>query len=143
MSDDSIIWRVNRKPRFPVLSLGEYMACEDGPRQTMRRNMKYERIAPTLIYRRLQKGVASYLSSPIRDRRILDRCRDDLEKERENASTSTARDNAQYALRALETFERSLNALPIAGVNLTLAPLQKPMMIEREGERPTDSPYPR
>ena len=96
----------------------------------MRRNMKYERIAPTLIYRRLQKGVASYLSSPIRDRRILDRCRDDLEKERENASTSTARDNAQYALRALETFERSLNALPIAGVNLTLAPLQKPMMIE-------------
>jgi hypothetical protein len=56
MSDDPIIWRVNRKPRFPVLSLGEYMATEDGPRQTMRRNMKYERIAPTLIYRKLQKA---------------------------------------------------------------------------------------
>lgn len=96
----------------------------------MRRNMKYERLAPTLIYRRLQKGVSSYLSSPVRDRRILDRCRDDLESERENSSSPTARDNAQYALNALDAFERSLNALPITGMNLTLAPLQRPMMIE-------------
>ena len=130
MSDDSIIWRVNRKPRFPVLSLGEYMACEDGPRHTLRRNMKPERIAPTLIYRKLAKGVASYLSSPIRDRRILDRCRDDLERDRDNAPNPTARDNAQYAIRALEAFERSLNALPVSGMNFTLAPLQKPTMIE-------------
>jgi hypothetical protein len=96
----------------------------------MRRNMKYERIAPTLIYRKLQKGVAAYLSSPIRDRRILDRCRDDLEQERENATNATARDNAQYALRALEAFERSLNSLPITGLNLTLAPLQRATIIE-------------
>jgi hypothetical protein len=96
----------------------------------MRRNMKYERIAPTLIYRKLQRGVASFISSPIRDRRILDRCRDDLEQERDNATTPTARDNALYALRALETFERSLNALPIAGMNLTLAPLQRATPIE-------------
>lgn len=130
MSDDSIIWRVNRKPRFPVLSLGEYMACEDGPRQTMRRNMKYERIAPTLIFRKVAKSVASYLCSPIRDRRILDRCRDELEQDRDNASNPTARDNAQYAIRALEAFERSLNALPVSGMNITHAPMQKPTMIE-------------
>ena len=40
MPDSEIIWRVNRTPRFPLLSIGEYMMADDGPRETIRRNMK-------------------------------------------------------------------------------------------------------
>ena len=58
MSNSQIVWRVNRKPRFPILSMGEYMVADDGPRETMRRNMKYERISPTLLYAKLQRAVA-------------------------------------------------------------------------------------
>jgi hypothetical protein len=126
----ALIWRVNRKPRFPLLSLGEYLAAEDSQRETMRRNMKYERIAPTLLYRKLQLAVGQYLSSPLRDRRILDRCKQDLEAERERAKTPTAADNATYAIRALETFERSLNSLSVGGFVLERPPLFRPTLIE-------------
>lgn len=130
MPESPIVWRVNRSPRFPILSLGEYMVADDGPRETMRRNMKYERIAPTLIYRKLSKAVASYLASPIRDRMILQNCRDDLQLEQENAATPRARENATYGLRALEAFERSLNALPVSGINLELSPVFPPHVVE-------------
>jgi hypothetical protein len=130
MSDSSLVWRVNRRPRFPILSLGEYMAADDGPRQTMRRNMKFERIAPTLLYRKVQRAVAGYLASPVRDRRILNQCRDDLEAERSNVTSPKAKENATYALRALDTFERSLNALPVGGVTVQLAPTFRAHMIE-------------
>jgi hypothetical protein len=130
MLDSQVVWRVNRKPRFPVLSLGEYMTADDGPRETMRRNMKYERISPTILYSKLQRSVASFLASPIRDRRILDRCKTELEAEQQNARTPKAAENAVYAIRALETFERSLNSLPVGGMSLTLAPIYPAHMIE-------------
>lgn len=106
------------------------MVADDGPRETMRRNMKYERISPTLLYTKLQRAVASYLASPSRDRRILERCRDELEREREHAGSPKARENATYVLRALEVFERSLNAAPVGGLTLTLPPIYKPRLIE-------------
>lgn len=96
----------------------------------MRRNMKYERISPTILYSKLHRGIASFLASPTRDRRVLERCRAELESERENARTAKAAENATYALRALEAFERSLNALPIGGLNLTLPPKFPPHVIE-------------
>lgn len=106
------------------------MVAEDGPRETMRRNMKFERLAPTLIYRKLQIGVKSFLASPVRDRRILARCREELETERSGAASPKARENALYALRALDQFERSLNALPVGGMNLSHAPLYRAHDIE-------------
>jgi hypothetical protein len=130
MSDPQLVWRVNRKPRFPFLSMGEYMALDDGPRETMRRNMKYERIAPTLIYMKLQRGIARYLTSPTRDRRILDNCRAELEADREKAKTPKAIENAKYALRALGVFEGSLNALPIGGLSLIYPPVYQPLIVE-------------
>lgn len=130
MLDSTIVWRVNRKPRFPVLSLGEYMLADDGPRETMRRNMKYERISPTILYSKLQRGVASFLASPIRDRKILERCRAELQSDQDTAKTLTAAENAKYALRSLEAFERSLNALPIGGLELALPSRYDPLNIE-------------
>jgi len=62
------------------LDLGEYLAADDGPRETMLRNMRYERIAPSLIYRLLYPAVRAFLSSPTRDRGILERCRAGLER---------------------------------------------------------------
>jgi hypothetical protein len=53
MEDSKFIWRVNRKPRATVLEMGDYMAADDGPRETILRNLKYERIAPSLIYDKL------------------------------------------------------------------------------------------
>ena len=118
MGDLKKIWRVNRKPRFTVLEMGEYMAAEDGPRETMLRNMKYERIARTIGYSELYQAVANFLASPTRDRRILEKCRESLNSQIMLAGTPTAADNLTYQLRALEVFERSLNAMPIGGITL-------------------------
>ncbi len=54
----------------------------------------------------------------------------ELQAERDNAKTPKAAENAVYAIRALETFERSLNALPIGGLNLSLPPIYQPHLIE-------------
>jgi hypothetical protein len=42
MPDPDIRWRINRRPRFTILDMGEYMAAEDGPRETILRNMGFE-----------------------------------------------------------------------------------------------------
>jgi hypothetical protein len=52
-------WRVKRHPRFTVLDFGEYMAADASPRETIRRAMKYDRIAPTLLYDRLRRTIPS------------------------------------------------------------------------------------
>lgn len=123
MTDSPIIWRVNRSPRFTALELGEYMEAIDDRRETMRRNLKYERLAPSLLYSHLHKSVARFLVSPTRDQRILAECRTYLEQEQQNAVSPQQADNAKYALRSLETFERSLNALQIGGVTVEHAPI--------------------
>lgn len=106
------------------------MVADDGPRETIRRNMKYERIAPTLLYRDLQQAVVKFLTSPARDKRILDRCHADLEAAKERATNPTMKENATYALRSLDVFEQSLNRLPIGGVLLKRAPIFKAYEIE-------------
>jgi len=122
-------WRVNRHPRFTVLEMGEYMVADDGPRETILRNMRFERLAPSLIYRHLYRAIPQFLASPVRDRGILAKCRIDIETDRAAAATPRARDNCTYALRALEAFERSLNALPVAGWTLERAPAAAPLKI--------------
>ncbi len=130
MTDLKPIWRVNRKPRFTVLELGEYMAAEDGPRETILRNMRYERVSRSLIYRLLYPAVARFLSSPTRDRGILAQCRIELEEAIKGATNPTQRDNLNYELRALGVFERSLNALGMDGLTFEKA---VPRRIEIEG----------
>jgi hypothetical protein len=140
MLDDSRkIWRVNRHPRFTVLEMGEYMAAADGPRETLLRNMKYERLAGSLTYRQLFQAVTSYLVSPTRDRRILANCRHDLEEAKKSTTEPQQLENIKYELRALDAFERSLNALEIGGITLTRAPQSNPLNIEgvRINVRPT------
>jgi hypothetical protein len=110
--------------------MGEYMAADDGPRETILRNMKFERLAPTLIYRHVRRAVSAFLASPTRDRSILLRCRMLLENERDSASLPQQRENIIFALRALETFERSLNALGLDGLNFENAPAARPLRIE-------------
>jgi hypothetical protein len=129
MEDLKPIWRVNRKPRFTVLELGEYMAAEDGPRETILRNMRYERLSRSLIYRLLWPAVSRFLSSPTRDRRILAECRVALEETIQAAENPQQKDNLTYELNALAAFERSLNALEIGGLNLEKAAPRR-LMIE-------------
>ncbi len=115
-------WRVNRHPRFTVLELAEYMAADDGPRETILRDMKYERIARTLVYRTLNQAVAAYLTSATRDGRILAAARATLEAERDAAMNPKQRENFVFELRALDAFERSTNALQISGLQIERAP---------------------
>lgn len=122
MSRPQYQWRVNRHPRFTVLELAEYMAADDGPRETILRDMKYERIARSLVYRTLNQAVSGYLVSPTRDGRILAAARATLEAERDAALNPRQRDNFVYELRALDAFERSANALQLAGLNIERAP---------------------
>jgi hypothetical protein len=130
MRDPRIKWRVNRKPRFTVLTFGEYMAADDGPRETMLRDMKYERIARTLIYRHLHRAISRFLASPTRERGILADCRRTLESERMAATSAQQRENLTYEIRALEAFEASLNALGMAGLNFELAAAASPLQVE-------------
>lgn len=130
MRNPDIKWRVNRRPRFTVLDMGEYMAADDGPRETMLRDMRYERLARTLVYRTLRLAVHSFLVSPTRDRGILARRRDGLERERANATSPQQRENFTYELRALDTFEASVNALGMAGLNFERAAPAAPLSIE-------------
>ena len=123
-------WRVNLRPRFTVLELGEYMAADDGPRETILRDMRYERLARSFIYRQLRPAVAAFLASPTRDRGILARCRTRLEHDRNDASHPQKRENFNYELSALDAFERSLNALGGQGMNFEAAPPAAPLKIE-------------
>jgi hypothetical protein len=127
LSSSEVKWRVNRHPRFTALEMGEYMVADDAPRETILRNMRFERLAPTLMYRHLYRAIPRFLASPMRDRSILDQCRFDLETERTNATSPRAKDNCTYALRALDAFERSLNALPLASGTLDRAPAAAPL----------------
>lgn len=130
MPNSDIRWRVNRRPRFTILDMGEYMEAEDGPRETILRNMQFERLAPTLMYRHLRRAVSGFLASPVRDRSILIRCRVNLEAEREAATLPQQRENITFALRALEAFERSLNALGLDGLTFEGAPAAQPLRIQ-------------
>lgn len=121
--DTPIIWRVNRSPRISALELGEYVANGDDKRETMRRNYKYERMISSILYSRVNQSAARFLASPTRDRRILADCRAYLEQERDNATVPQQVDNAKYAIRSLDTFERAMNALPIGGVKVEHAPI--------------------
>lgn len=123
-------WRVNKRPRFTVLELGEYMAADDGPRETMLRDMRYERLARTLLYQSLRRTVTRFLLSPTRDGRILADCGEQLEREREQAISPQRKDNLTRELRGLEAFERSVNALEIGGLNIEAAPPATPLVIE-------------
>ena len=130
MRDSRIKWRVNLKPRFTVLTFGEYMAADDGPRETMLRDMRYERLARTLIYRHLRTTISRFLASPTRDRGILADCRRLLEDERSGATSAQQRENLTYEIRALEAFENSLNALGMGGLNFELAAAAPPLRVE-------------
>jgi hypothetical protein len=104
------------------------MAADDGPRDTMLRNLKFEKLARTLSYRDVDQAVGQFLASPTRDRKILGRCRDLLEHERTTTINPQQRDNISYQLQALDAFERSLNSLEIAGLNFErVTPLRLPM----------------
>ena len=121
MDDPRPVWRVNVSPRFTALEMGEYMATDEGPRETFAQNMKYERLARTLTYRRVYQSVASFLSSPTRDLRILERCRKELNDELAGESDTQRSINIKHELAALATFERSLNSLPMDGVEVVRA----------------------
>lgn len=99
----------------------------------MLRKMRFERMAPSLLYRTLRKGVIRFLTAPHRDRRILAECRISLEAERDGAANPQRKENFAYELRALDAFERSLNALDLAG--LTLIPVKHAAYMPVEGVR--------
>jgi hypothetical protein len=121
MAVSDIAWRVNKSPRFTALELGEYMASEDGPRETILRNAKYERLGGSLLYRTVQQDVARFLASPTRDRTILVRCRERLVAARNAAVDPKKRARWDLQLAALTTFEERLNRLAIAGIEISLA----------------------
>jgi hypothetical protein len=123
-------WRVNHRPRFTVLEMAAYMVADDGPRDTILRNMRYEQLRGTTFYRHLYRAIPRFLTSPTRDRSILDQCRRELEHKRDRAASPRATDNATYALRALDVFEGSLNALPLAGWTLEYAPAAPPLKFD-------------
>ena len=87
------------------------MAADSAPRETILRDMKYERIGRTLIYDRLRRVIPRFLASPTRDRGVLAERRADLVRRRATATSPQQAENLTYEIRALEEFENSLNAL--------------------------------
>lgn len=121
MEDLKPIWRVNLSPRFTALEMGEYMATDEGPRETFARDMKYERLARTLTYRRVYQAVAAFLSGPTRDFRVIERCRKELNEELAVALEPQAAMNIKHELAALAAFEQSLNKLELGGMDIVRA----------------------
>ncbi|WP_428489671.1 hypothetical protein [Rhodopila sp.] len=121
MDDSPIKWRVNLRSRCSVLLFGEYMAADAAPRETLLRDMKYQKMAPTLNHDRIRRAIARYLASPTHDYRILASCRETLERERDAAVNPQRRENLTFETRALDVFERSLNGLGMTGLNFELA----------------------
>lgn len=106
------------------------MAADDGPRETMLRDMRFERLSRTLIYKHLRLAVARFVASPTRNRSILEECRRRLEDEKASATSPQQGENLAYELRALDAFESSLNALGMAGLNFLPAAPASPLKIE-------------
>lgn len=108
------------------------MAADDGPRETILRDAKYERLARSLLYRDVQNAVSRYIASPIRDRKILDGCRKTLEDKQRATSDPTKLNNLAYEVQALDRFEAALNELGISGLQGALVSNQNTgLKIER------------
>lgn len=98
------------------------MATDEGPRETFAQGMKYERLARTLTYRRVYQAVASFLSAPTRDFRVLERCRKELNDELAAAASDPKQAmSIKHELAALAAFEKSLNSIPMDGLDLARA----------------------
>ncbi len=116
MSNPQYVWRVNKRPRFTVLEFGELMAADDGPRETLLRDSKYERLYRSIGYRDVNRTVRRYLSSATRSRTIILDGRDALEQRKESAGDPKELTNIDLQIAALDAFDASLNTLPIAGL---------------------------
>lgn len=98
--------------------MGHYMAADDSPRETSRREMKYERFGHTLRNDLVRRSIRRFLLSPTRDLAILASCEDHLKAKIAEATTHGARENLMHQLRALNDFQRGLNELGISGLQL-------------------------
>jgi hypothetical protein len=128
MGTSDIIWRVNRRPRFTVLEFGEYMAADEGPRETIERDAKYEKLARSISYVPVEQCVASFLASPTRDRVILANGRDLLDARKLATTDPKKRNQIELQIAALDAFERQLNRLEIAGLTAELPSRQQPKL---------------
>ena len=122
-------WRLNERPRFSALQLGEYIAADDSRRETILRGMKFERMGQSLSYKDGYLAVGRFLSSPTRDPRILLDYKSYLEDERETAANPTRKNNFASQINAIEVFERQLNALGIGGLTFRLAPMTRSYLV--------------
>lgn len=92
------------------------MAADDGPRETILRDAKYERVIRSLLYRDITETVKQYLSSPIRDARILAKGRARLNSLLESADDPTRKSNMRHQIATLDAFESALNSLGLGGL---------------------------
>lgn len=111
-------WRINERPRFTALTLGAYMAADDGPRETMRRDMRFERVARTIRYDNVRRAIGRFLASPTRSLAILAECEQMLEHEIREARSRERRASLAHELRALQDFQAGLNSLNLGGFQL-------------------------
>ena len=94
------------------------MAADDGPRETLRRDMRFERVARTLRYDHVPRAIGRYLASPTRNQAILAECEALLEIEIREARSRERRANLSHELRALRDFQAGLNALSVNGLQM-------------------------
>ena len=94
------------------------MAADDGPRETMRRDMRFERVARTIRYGNVRRAIWRYLASPTRSLTILAECEAMLEHEIREARSRERRENLSHELRALRDFQAGLNSLNLGGLQM-------------------------
>ncbi|NMJ42811.1 hypothetical protein GWK16_16315 [Roseomonas sp. JC162] len=130
LGSDDKVWRVNRRPRITAFELGEYIAADDDPRDTIVRGMKFERIARSTLYRTVRMAIARYLAGQSRDPTILEACRADLLNRRRSATSQQQSRNLDHEIAALDAFQKASPHLDTAGCIVTRASIQRPMVIE-------------
>lgn len=104
------------------------MAADDGPRETLLRDSRYEREFRSISYRPVNDIVTRFMSSPTRSRVILAEGRDALSQQREAAIDPKAQSNIDLQIAALDAFERALNIIAMAGLEFERVSLKQPKL---------------
>lgn len=104
------------------------MAADEGPRETIERDAKFEKIARSISYVPVEQCAAHYLASPTRDRVILARGRKLLDDRRAATLDPKKRNQIELQIAALDAFERQLNQLEIADLTAELPSRHQPKL---------------
>lgn len=125
-------YRYNAEPRLSANQLAEYLKATSARRKGIIKDAKFPRTAVVTQYRHAREGISKFVCSDIRDQKILVSAISSLtDKEADEDATGWTRDDARRSIEAIQTFQKSMNAMGIDKLDCKrVAGNQPPLMIQ-------------